>query len=311
MRPLPLASLRVLEAVARLESFGRAAEELGMTQSAVSQHVRSLEDWIGQRLIQRGPRRSVATEEGARLATATADGVGQIDRVVRALQKQRKAERGVTILCPAGFAVTWLFPRLMNFDRDHPDIPVSVVTHPDEIPMANGGADLTILYASQHPKGALAVKLFTEQVVPVCAPSLQQGETRIVTASDLARHTLLLDIFDGSRTDAPDWAYWARQTGQPLPVPQRTRRFGQSSMTVQAAVQGEGVALGRSPLVNDALLSGKLVAPLPQTVPSRFGYWATSVPGSSEAGPTRELLAWVKGEAALTTLVVDTSQSEA
>jgi LysR family glycine cleavage system transcriptional activator len=293
MRPLPYPSLRVFETVARLHSFSRAAEDLGMTQSAVSQHVRALEDWTGCQLIARGARRSIATPEGARLAEAVAEGLGRIDATLEALQATRR-RTVVNIACPPGFAVNWLFPRLLNFDSEHPDIPVSISTRTGTDPGDGEGADAAIRYAAARPRGMHAERLFGERVFPVCTPDLGR---RLKSVADLGRHTLLVDTHDPGPHRPPTWESWAEETGQTLPAA-RTRRFGQSNLSIQAAIEGAGVALGRLPLVIDALASGRLVRPFPQEGSSRFHYWFTCPPAALEQPHLRDFRDWLRREAA-------------
>lgn len=293
MRTLPFAALRVFEAVARLGSFSRAAEALGMTQSAVSQHVRAIEEWTGRRLILRGRHKSVPSEEGQRLATAFAQSVASIEEVLDDLRQSPAREGRITLACQAGFAVNWLFPRLYHFDHDHPTVPVSVLTQSSEGHATDAEVDVTILYAPHQPRGLRSVRLFGEQVFPVCSPDLQNGPNPICTTADLARHTCLVD-FHGTISEPPDWNFWARQTGQVLPEPIRQRRFGQSNMTIQAAIRGEGVALGRGPLVMDALRSGSLVAPLPHRANSHYSYWFAVMPGGKASHSADLVLNWLQ-----------------
>lgn len=297
MRTLPFPSLRVFEAVSRLKSFSRAAEELGMTQSAVSQHVKALEDWTGRALLVRGSRQSTATADGRLLAEAISDGLGRITAVVDQLRAARRSNPTVNVACPPGFAVNWLFPRLINFDQDHPDIPVSIWTQTGIGVFETGGVDVAIRYAASKPTGFHAERLMGESVYPVCAPALMTAGQGIATTADLADHTLLVDVHGPARARPPTWDFWADETGQTLPRPSRIRRFGQSNLSVQAAIQGAGVALGREPLVADALASGTLVAPLPHVARSKFSYWFVCPPKSLEVREIREFRDWLRREA--------------
>lgn len=296
MRPLPYPSLRVFEAVARLQSFSRAAEDLGMTQSAVSQHVRGLEDWTGRTLLVRGARRSQATEDGAALAEAVADGMGRIEAVLEALRDRGRPQTTVNVACPPGFALNWLSPRLLNFDTEHPDIPVSISTRTEWDAAETGLADVAIRYAAARPRGVHAERLFGERVFPVCTPAMART---LRSVADLATVTLLVDTHDPGPVRPPTWEGWAAETGQTLPPSGRSRRFGQSNLSIQAAIQGAGVALGRGPLVIDALRAGALVRPFPQVGTSRFVYWFTCAPKSLETRPVREFRDWLLREAAV------------
>lgn len=298
MQTLPFPSLRVFETVVRLKGFSRAAEEMGMTQSAVSQHVRALEDWTGRTLLIRGPRQSVATADGQLLAEAVSDGLGRITGAIEALRASAHRVTTIAVACPPGFAVNWLFPRLLNFDHDHPDIPISISTQPGATDFETGSADVAIRYAASKPSGLHSDKLLGERVFPVCAPELAKAGDGIATVADLARHTLLTDMHGPSRARPPSWEFWADETGQILPKPARTRRFGQSNLSVQAAIQGAGVALGREPLVVDALRSGLLVMPIPHVAVSRFHYWFVCPPKALEIRQIRGFRNWLRAEAA-------------
>ncbi len=297
MRTLPYPALRALEAVTRLKSFSRAAEELGMTQSAVSQHVRALEDWTGRTLVVRGGRQSAATPDGLRLAEAVAEGIGRIGDVVDGMRASVHRVSKINVACPPGFAVNWLFPRLLNFDHDHPEIPVSISTRIDENPVEAGLADVFIRYGATAPARMHGEKLLGERVFPVCAPSLLKDGTGIRRPEDLADHTRLIDLHMSQRGRPPTWEFWAEQTGIALPASQRLRRFGQSNLSIQAAVQGAGVALGREPLVIDALRAGTLVMPLPLIARSNFAYWFVCPERALDIAPIRLFRDWLVREA--------------
>lgn len=296
---LPYAALRAFEAVVRLNGFGRAADELGMSQSAVSQHVRMLEDWTGQRLLVRGARASHPTDEGRRLAEAVAEGLGRIGEVCQELRTRGKDGATLAVTCLPGFAINWLFPRLIRFDQAHPDISVSISTDPRPINFAAGEADVAIRYGMGHYPGLFVRKLLGESLTPVCAPSLLAGDVPLRAPADLARHTLLMDELKPVGGRLPNWDFWAAQSGVVLPRPARVRRFGQSNMVVQAAIEGLGVALGRDALVMDALADGRLVRAfaLPP-VPSDYAFWLVC-PETALARPAvRAFHAWVLAEAA-------------
>ena len=269
---LPFAALRVFESVARLRGFGRAAEELGVTQSAVSQHVKALEDWLGCTLVTRGSGQATATEDGARLAFAVAAGFGKVTALCHELRAAKGAVPVIGLSCLPGFAFNWLFPRLINFDQAHPEFPVSIITTNSLSNFAEDEADLAIRYGLGGYAGLHVEKLMSERLFPVCAPTLM-ARIPLREVADLARHTLLYDDLADIGGAPPTWDYWAQELGLTLPRPARTRRFGQSNMVVQAAISGFGLALGREPLVVDALTDGRLVRPFPEMVASQFAYW--------------------------------------
>jgi LysR family glycine cleavage system transcriptional activator len=283
---LPYAALRAFESVVRLGGFSRAAEELGMSQSAVSQHVRLLEDWTGQRLLVRGARLSKPTEEGRRLAAAVAEGLGRIGDVCLDLRSRGRSGATLSVSCLPGFAINWLFPRLIRFDQAHPEISVSISTDPRPISFAAGESDLAIQYGMGRYPGLHVRRLLGESLTPVCAPSLIQSDPPLREPADLRWHTLLVDELKPVGGRLPNWDFWAAQSGVSLPRQARLRRFGQSNMVVQAAVEGLGVALGRDALVMDALADGRLIKPF-------------SLPSVLDRPAIRAFHDWILTEAAI------------
>ncbi|MCI5111458.1 MAG: LysR substrate-binding domain-containing protein [Marivita sp.] len=294
---LPYAALRAFEAVARHGSFSEAAEELGVGQSAVSQHVKALEEWLGHDLITRGPKRSLPTRDGARLALSIADGLGQISEVCEDIRDKQRDDRTIVISCHPGFAFIWLFPRLLSFDQTHPDFAISITTDTGLRGVARAEADIAIRYGTGDFPGFAVIPLMHETLCPVCAPGLLSGAKPLRHVADLAHHTQIRDEFAPTTTDLPTWEYWARETGQSLPTPARIRSFSQSNMVVQATIQGDGVAMGRSPLVMDALRDGRLVQPFPISVPSPLNYWLVYPEDQRRARKIALFLDWITTEA--------------
>ena len=295
---LPFSALRTFEAVARLRGFGRAAEELGVTQSSVSQQVNVIEEWIGTRLLLRGPRRTTPTKEGQLLANAVAEGFGQIGELCRQLRQKGETDPTITVASPPAFAVNWLFSRLIRFDEQHPETSVSIATDPAPFGFVEGQADLAILYGLGNYPGLHVERLLEERVFPVCAPGLLAQGPPLETLADLGRHTVLMDNLHDIGGNPPTWEYWAEQTGQVLPKLARTRQFGQANMVVDAAIESLGVALGREPLVKRALKDGRLVRPLEGIAVSQYAYWLvcpTSAMASERLSAFRD---WIFAEAA-------------
>lgn len=190
---LPYTALRTFESVVRLRGFGRAAEELGVTQSAVSQHVKSLEEWLGRRLMNRGGGRAVPTDEGVRLAAAVAEGFGQVASLCHELRDDGAQNLTIGLSCLPGFAYNWLFPRLINFDQRHPEFPVSIITSASLTNFTDDEADLAIRYGLGGYAGLHVEPLLSERIFPVCSPALLERSPPLREVADLARHTLLVD----------------------------------------------------------------------------------------------------------------------
>ncbi|MFK7753181.1 MAG: LysR substrate-binding domain-containing protein [Sedimentitalea sp.] len=270
LKTLPFAALRTLESVIRLQGFGLAADELNVTQSAVSQHVKQLEEWLGHPLLIRQSRRTTPTPTGERLASAVRDGFGRVERVCDELRDAKITRHaGLLVAAPPGFGFVWLLPRLFQFDQRHPDIPISLSTDPKSQAPAASDADVIISYSAGGFPDMHAEKLMSETMAPVCAPQLAD---RLSSIADLPGHVILRDTID-----TPDhhdtWAFWEKEVDATLPDFPRTRTYGQANMVIQAAVAGSGVAMGRGPLVADAIAQGTLVYPFKDVAHSQFSYW--------------------------------------
>lgn len=295
---LPFSALRAFEAVVRLSGFSAAAQELGVSQSAISQHVKALEEWLGHELLIRGARKSQPTREGEQLARAISDGLGRISDVCAQLRDRTRSENTIVISCLPGFAFTWLFPRLLNFDTSHPHLAVSIATDTGQHPFSAADADIGIRYGLGDYPGFHVDHLMHESLTPVCAPALVDGPSGLHRLEDLAHHTLLHDENESFGNAAPTWEFWARNCGLTLPKPTKSRRFGQSNLVVQAAIQGLGVALGRKPLVIDALLEGRLVRPFPEITQSPLSYWLVLRHDRIDSTKVQSFLSWIQSEVA-------------
>lgn len=295
---LPYTSLRAFEVVARHATFSAAADELEVSQSAVSQHVKTLEEWLGQELITRGARRSSPTPEGLRLARAIADGLGRISDVCEDIRDKKRADNTIVISCLPGFAFIWLFPRLLRFDQTHPELSISITTDTGATGFGRNQADIGIRYGIGDNPGFYVERLMGELLFPVCAPALTKGPRPLQTIEDLVHHTLLRDELVNTSGTPPSWEFWASENEITLPRTLRTRKFGQSNMVVQASIEGAEVALGRGPLVQDALHDGRLVRPFPQTAISQYNYWLVCARNNQEVKKIKLFMDWIKSEAA-------------
>lgn len=292
---LPFTALRAFEAVVRLQGFARAAEELAVTQSAVSQQVKSLEEWLGRRLVDRKPGRTQPTEDGRRLAAAVAENFGNIASVCHEIRDANQPNLTIVLSALPGFAYIWLIPRLINFNLRHPQYEVSILTSQTPPNFAVDEADVSIRYGSGTYPGLHVETLMRERLFPVCSPELLQ-KTPLNSVEDLANHTLLVDDIGQSDGPPPTWENWAREMGKSLPQPARSMQFGQSNMVVQAAVRGFGVALGREPLVIDELEAGRLVRPFPELATSHYSYSIVCPKAALESERISAIRNWLHDE---------------
>jgi LysR family transcriptional regulator, glycine cleavage system transcriptional activator len=266
MRRLPpLNALPSFETAARHLSFSKAAEELHVTHGAVSRAVRNLEDQLGVQLMIRATRSVRLTPIGASFAAEIRDVLEHLAAATSAATGQTSGIVSVSTI--DSFAARWLMPRLFRFRRVHGDIDVRVATSERLADFVSDGIDIAIRCGGGQYPGLSAELLMKEDHFPVCSPKLLKGRYRLRTPVDLARHTLLHDVF------TVDWAIWLHSAGIDNVDPYRGPTFLSSDHAIQAAVRGEGVVLGRSALVADDLAAGRLVRPFELSVPAGFAYY--------------------------------------
>ena len=289
----PLSWLLAFEAAARAEGFSRAARSLGTSQPAVSQKVALLEAALGQPLFRRLPRGIALTEAGARLLSALGEGLDRIEGEMEDLRARGGAHR-LTVVTDFGFAAFWLLPRLGGF-RAMSGLDVRVLTTQAEIDPRAEPVDLAVAFGEGRWPGCAAEPLFPEVVLPVCAPTLLARHPTPVTPADLHRWPLL--HLEGDSTHRwLDWDAWFKATDAPPPPPGRGLALDNYILVVQAALAGEGVALGWRPLVDDLLKSGGLVPAIDRPVRTACGYHLIQRRAQETGLPARKFRAWLRGE---------------
>ena len=290
--------MRAFEAVARHLSFARAAEELFVTKAAVAQQVRLLEEEIGARWssapaeASSSPNR--ARPERPRSPTASP----MLARGARAMREAR-GRRFLVINSSASFAATWLVARIGKFKWAHPEIDVLVDANPVEDSLDRGAVDAMIRWGAGDFPGLAKTLLFKEDVFPVCAPALAEGERPLRAPQDLKHHTLLHLEWNPSFSSWPAWSDWLKAAGAGEVDASRGVFFNQMSMAIAAAAQGQGVALSSLAIAADDLASGRLVAPFATSVPTPFGYYFLCRPADAETPRIKALREFLVAEAAL------------
>lgn len=309
-RPISAGHLRAFDAVARHLNFRAAAEELSLTQSAVSRQIQALEDEVGTALFLRHTRAVELTSAGSQLLRATGVALERIDAAVRQI-RQSAGRKSVAITTWASFASMWLIPRLEAFQREHPDIDIRIDATDAAVDLATADVDLALRYAVPQAISPGAIRLFGEQLTPVASPWLLR-EHRIAGVEDLAQLTLI-EAGDAHRTRHLEWLTWQRWLDSFAPTtpatgargkakarlsPQRWLYFNYASQIVQAALTGQGVALARLPLVAESLASGDLVEPLPQMrLDSPLVYWLVLAPRNVQRPEVKAFCDWLLQEA--------------
>lgn len=306
-RPLSLDGLRSFEAVARRLSFSAAAEELFLTQSAVSRQIKALETELGAALFNRGTRRVELTAAGLALQQAVLPSLERIDRAVRQLRIARGREH-VNVSTFASFASLWLMPRLATFQQQHPDIDIRLSASDKLVDMDDAEVDLVLRYDRARSVPAHAEPLFGELLSPVACPWLcsQAGLGQappLRQPADLREHTLLEED-DQHRPGAYalSWRRWLSLNGQPQLEPRRWVYLNYTHQQVQGALAGQGVALARIALVHEQLERGELVEPFGAAgrIAGESAYWLILLPQARLRPALVAFADWVRHEAART-----------
>jgi LysR family glycine cleavage system transcriptional activator len=305
-RPLSLGNLRAFEAVARRLSFSAAANELFVTQSAISRQIKGLEEELGAALFVRGTRHVELTQSGQMLKRAVETGVQKIDASVRQIRQARSRQR-VSVTTFASFGSLWLLPRIEAFQRLHPDIDIRVSATDMIADLDDPELDLALRYCNPAQVPAGAIRLFGEVLTPVVSRSLAEQIRRgdappLSTPADLMQHTLAEEDDTKASTEYVSWRRWLTLNGQPTLQPKRWLYLNFTYQQVQAALAGHGVALGRVALVFEALQRGELVEPFGPAgrIGSPYMYWLVSAPASRARPEVRQFCDWVLDHAALT-----------
>jgi LysR family glycine cleavage system transcriptional activator len=292
----PLDQLEAFEAAARHLSFTRAADELALTQSAVSRQVAALETFYGVPLFQRLHRALRLSDEGRLLQRTVVEVLQQLDQTSVALRGEKRVKT-VIVTTTAGFAGLWLIPRLDGFTASHPDVDVRISASTMVVNLNRDGVDVAVRYATQASAAAEGVRLFGDSFVPVCSPKLLRDRQHpLKTPQDLRHHCLLYMDF-GPGTELLEWPLWLRAMQVEDLKPARVMHFSQYDQMIQAAVNGQGVGLGRLPLINELLAQRKLVAPFDGSVVSPRSYYLFQSDASRKKPEVREFLAWLLAEA--------------
>src|SRR5260370_23791177 len=286
----PLNGVKAFEAAARSESFTRAAEELNVTQGAVSHQVKALEDTLGLKLFHRERQRLILTEAGRNYLAVVRDA---LDRIAvgteRLLQRQ---EGGVlTVNTSPDFAAKWLVNRLSHFADKHPDVDLRISATTQYVDFAREDVDIAIRHGDGTWPGLHVERLYSERLFPVCSPKLVAGRNRITKAADLLQFPLL------RLEDAENWTRLFEAAGVkasvgPGPV------LNRASMLIDAAIDGQGIALARTALAAWDLINGRLVRPVDASLRMANTYWIVCPKAVSNVPKIATFRNWVLAEAA-------------
>jgi LysR family glycine cleavage system transcriptional activator len=288
--------LKGFEAAARHLSFTKAASELFVTQSAVSRQIQSLEEQLGVSLFQRRPKDLVLTEAGETLYRAASEVLRQVREAIERLDAGGRPE-ALTVTCTVAFASLWLIPRLSAFRQERPGADVRIAADNSLLDLERQRMDVAIRFSPPKLVPDHAIRLFGEEIFPVCAPALLRDRARpLKRPEDLGHHVLLHLEEPGGLQPWVNWTTWL----EPLALEVDTAgalRFNQYDQMIQAAVDGQGVALGRSPLLRRLIKQGKLVAPFDRKTVSPRAYYVFTARDAAERQEVSDFVAWLVREA--------------
>jgi DNA-binding transcriptional LysR family regulator len=298
-RPISAGHLRAFEAVARHLNFRAAAEELALTQSAVSRQIQGLEEEVGVVLFLRHTRAVELTSAGAQLLLAVSQALPRIDSAVRQI-RQSAGRRSVSLTTFASFASMWLIPRMEAFQRDNPEIDIRIDASDSAVDLDVADVDIALRYGPAANMPAGAVRMFGEQLTPVASPWLLKGGPRLKQPADLANFTLI-EAGDAHRSHL-EWLTWRRWFDDhqlTRLAPKRWLYFNYAYQMVQAALAGQGVVLARLPLIAENLATGDLIETLPHEhrMDSPMAYWMIVGPRSEQRPEIRAFCEWLMGQA--------------
>lgn len=300
MKPKTMPSLSLLqtfETVARRKSFTLAADELCLTQSAVSRQVRALEDQLGLPVFRRLHRAIELTAEGQRLFASVTLGLQEIETCVGELRAATENPQ-ITVSASVAFSYFWLMPRLERFSARHPDTDLRILATDQTVDLRREDVDVAILYGTGNWEGVRAHRLFGERVYPVCSPAWLNAHPDLHAPSNMLDQTLLHLDGGGNIWGGVDWRIWLLAqgvTGQPV---RRGVRLNSYPMILQAAEAGRGVALGWSYITDAMLADGRLVCPVDKVLETREAYYVGALERDADQPPIAGFLEWIGEEVA-------------
>ena len=305
----PLSAMRAFESAARHLSFKKAAEELHVTPAAISQQIKALESYLGVSLFHRLTRALEITAQGRAMLPKIREG---FDCFAAAIDSTRQEAEGVlTVTAPPSFATRWLVPRLPRFSAAHPEAELRLSSSGDSVDrrgetllldndrfdLREADSLLAIRYGTGNYPGLQVEQIFAPDWIPVCSPRLLTAERPLAVPRDLARHVLIHDETIEGEAHQPGWREWLASAGVSAIDGERGPRFSNAVLAVEAALDGQGVALALKPLVEADVAAGRLIVPFEIAVPSPFAYFLVMRKAVAGRHSVAAFRAWLLGEA--------------
>ncbi|TWG97126.1 LysR family glycine cleavage system transcriptional activator [Mesorhizobium sp. J18] len=293
----PLNALRAFEAAARHLSFTKAAEELFVTQAAVSHQIKSLEETLGVRLFRRYNRRLELTQAGQHYLPPLRDAFDMMAVATRRLRPDTGSGQ-LKVSTLQSFATKWLIPRLARFHERHPDIDPMISTSQRLVELEAEEVDVAIRAGRGNYPNLHAVLLMDDLAFPVCSPRLLDGPKPLRRPADLGHHVLLHDFSVSRDGDGPNWRDWLNRAQVTGIDAEKGPSYNDTAMALQAATAGQGIALARRSLVGDDLKAGILVCPFGPEMPTRFSWYFVCAPSNVEHPKVHAFRRWLQDEIA-------------
>ena len=291
----PLNSLRAFEVVSRHASFRAAAEELHVTAAAVSQQVRTLEDHLGRKLLRRHSGGYSLTADALAGLRHLRDGFEQLSSAVATMSSG--GQRVLTVSAAPSLAAEWLVPRLHRLRDQYPDLDVLLHASVELVDLEHSRVDLGIRYGSGSYPGMICERLFDDEIFPVYSPRLLQGRTPIRKPGDLRGQPLIHTDWTPDSGHWPGWTDWVRAAGVTGVNVAKGLRFSDGGLALQAAVSGQGVALGSKALVLEHLAAKRLVRPFELSLVPDFGYYVVCSKARADEPDLVAFRRWLLAEA--------------
>jgi LysR family transcriptional regulator, glycine cleavage system transcriptional activator len=291
----PLNALRAFEVVARHKTFRAAAEELHVTAAAVIQQVKALEDHLGRKLLRRHSRGYSLTPDAAAGLDHLRNGFAQLSAAVHAMTSG--GHRMVTVSAVPSLSAEWLVPRLQGFRERHPDI--DVLLHPSEelVDLEHSPVDLGIRYGAGSYPGLISERMFQDEIFPVYSPVMLKGRRPLKKPSDLRGLPLIHTEWTPETGHWPGWSDWLRAAGITGIDANKGLRFSDGALVIQAAVSGQGVALGSKALALEHLAAGRLIRPFELSLLTDFAYYVVCAKSRADEPDLVAFRRWVISEA--------------
>lgn len=293
----PLNSLRAFETAGRLLSFSKAASELNVTPGAISQQIRTLEEFLDIKLFKRLNRTIVLTDAGQLFLPLLVEGFSSISEAVELVRK-RLSGAPLTITSAPSFVSKWLIPRLCKFQAIYPDIDVRIDASNRLVDFAREDIDVGIRFGTGEFPDLNTVFLFSFDLIPVCSPGLVEQGKDLKSLYDLRHYTLLHSNYDDVDSSWPDWGMWLAAAGVDDIDTSRGMFFNQSEMIIEAALEGQGVALVASVIAAGEIAAGRLIQPFETRLPVRLSYHVVTTEQKARSGKVAAFRNWLVAESA-------------